>query len=294
MPAVRGERVSIRACESRQDLETCVRIQHEVWGKAARETLGASELLAACRKGGILLGAWINDAPAGFVFSYRVTTVGGNLQHSHLLAIHPAFRGRGIAFALKRAQYEAALRQGDHWLIWTFDPLEAVNAHLNLARLGVRCRRYFVDFYGITGSPLHAGLDTDRLLAEWEVREGGGVPVPVRPPSPPPSAVTIQSNREGLPRPGVIELNLGKPFVTIPIPAQIQGLKRADPELAKTWQQATRSAFQAYLRCGYYVCDFVLQRSSRAGNLPAFLLRAEAPSNPLVDGLDFSSVPFRG
>ena len=52
---------------------------------------------------------------------------------------------------------------------WTFDPLEIRNAKFNIESLGVICRRYDVDTYGITSSPLHGNLPTDRLLAEWHL-----------------------------------------------------------------------------------------------------------------------------
>ena len=52
---------------------------------------------------------------------------------------------------------------------WTFDPLEIRNANFNIESLGVICRRYDVDTYGMTSSPLHGNLPTDRLLAEWHL-----------------------------------------------------------------------------------------------------------------------------
>ena len=50
---------------------------------------------------------------------------------------------------------------------WTFDPLEIKNSYFNLERLGAIARRYNVNQYGITSSPLQGGLPTDRLVAEW-------------------------------------------------------------------------------------------------------------------------------
>jgi predicted GNAT superfamily acetyltransferase len=50
---------------------------------------------------------------------------------------------------------------------WTFDPLEIKNAYLNIEKLGAIARRYNVNQYGITSSPLQGGLPTDRLVAEW-------------------------------------------------------------------------------------------------------------------------------
>jgi predicted GNAT superfamily acetyltransferase len=50
---------------------------------------------------------------------------------------------------------------------WTFDPLEIKNAYFNLERLGAIARRYNINQYGITSSPLQGFLPTDRLVAEW-------------------------------------------------------------------------------------------------------------------------------
>ncbi len=50
---------------------------------------------------------------------------------------------------------------------WTFDPLEIKNAYFNLERLGAIARRYNINQYGITTSPLQGFLPTDRLVAEW-------------------------------------------------------------------------------------------------------------------------------
>ncbi len=267
-------------------------IQREVWGAGIRELQGVRSLRSACEAGGILLGAWVEEELAGFVFSYRVETRWGDLQHSHLLAIRPRFRGSGLAYLLKLGQAAAAREGGAAWVVWTFDPLEAVNAQLNVARLGVTCRKYFVDFYGATGSPLHAGLETDRLLAEWDVaasppaRESGGQ-------APAPAIIRCRRGQTGLPQPGVVEDRLADPRLALPIPPRIQELKRTDLGLAKAWREATRRAFQAYLERGYQVSGFNLHGHGRAGSLPAFLLVAGAGANPAVDSLDFSTVPFR-
>jgi predicted GNAT superfamily acetyltransferase len=278
--------VTIRPCREREELKACEAIH-------SRELLGVRSLRAACDAGGILLGAWVSEELAGFVFSYRVETPCGRLQHSHLLAIRPRFRGLGLAYLLKVAQATAARQQGAAWIVWTFDPLEAVNAQLNVARLGVNCRKYFVDFYGTTGSPLHAGLETDRLLAEWTLEVPTVTAPAAREHGPAPTIIHSRAGRHGFPEPVRVEDDLGDPRLALPIPSQVQELKRSDLGLARAWRQATRRAFQTYLGRGYRVGGFDLHGSGRAGHLPAFLLFAGAPANPVIDNLDFSSVPFR-
>ena len=64
-------------------------------------------------------------------------------------------------------QRDDALARGIQLIEWTFDPMELKNAFFNIERLGAIVRRYAENQYGITASPLHGGLPTDRCYAEW-------------------------------------------------------------------------------------------------------------------------------
>ncbi len=87
--------------------------------------------------------------------------------HSHMLAVREGYRDKGLGRAIKFFQRQDALASGIELMEWTFDPLEIKNAYLNLEKLGAIARRYNVNQYGITSSPLQGGLPTDRLVAEW-------------------------------------------------------------------------------------------------------------------------------
>jgi len=50
---------------------------------------------------------------------------------------------------------------------WTYDPMQAMNAHLNFAKLGVVVEEYEENVYGESTSPLHRGNPTDRFVAQW-------------------------------------------------------------------------------------------------------------------------------
>jgi len=89
--------------------------------------------------------------------------------HSHMTGVLPTHRDRRVGRLLKLFQRADALRRDIRLIEWTFDPLETKNAHFNLNRLGAICRRYIPNFYGITTSPLHRNLPTDRLLVEWRL-----------------------------------------------------------------------------------------------------------------------------
>lgn len=156
-------------------IEECHRlpdIQLQVWGHSERDLTPAHQYRISGQMGGILLGAFIKRELAGFVYSFPAIFKGEPVQHSHHLGVLPQFQGYGIGKALKWAQRNWALKKGYSRITWTFDPLQARNAHLNFHTLGGICRIYLPDFYGI-GSALNLGpkIPTDRLLVEWPIRE---------------------------------------------------------------------------------------------------------------------------
>jgi predicted GNAT superfamily acetyltransferase len=101
-----------------------------------------------------------------------------------MLAVREEYRNGGLGRRMKLFQREDALRRGFELIEWTFDPLEIKNAYLNIEKLGAIARRYQVNQYGITSSPLQGGLPSDRLVAEWWLKStrvesllgGGGKP----------------------------------------------------------------------------------------------------------------------
>ena len=92
---------------------------------------------------------------------------GHSYLHSQMLAVRQQYRNRGLGRRIKLFQRDDALARGFELMEWTFDPLEIKNAYLNIEKLGAIARRYNVNQYGITSSPLQGGLPTDRLVAEW-------------------------------------------------------------------------------------------------------------------------------
>lgn len=148
------------------DLKLCEQVQLLVWGEAAPEVTAAS-LRAAVHAGALVVGAFGGGELLGFAFGFP-SYVGGKIGlHSHLLAVSPQARGRGLGKALKWFQREWCLARNITRVSWTFDPLQAKNARLNLEHLGAFARYYLPDFYGTLGGALNGELPTDRLLAEW-------------------------------------------------------------------------------------------------------------------------------
>jgi len=178
--------IVIRNCEALEELDACVRLQQEVWGFSDLEVVPMRMLVVANKIGGHIAGAFAGSELVGFALAFPARRKGHPYIHSHMLAVQPGYRDRGIGRQLKLFQREAALKQGVDLIEWTFDPLEIKNAWLNVEKLGAITRRYVVDQYGVTSSPLHGGLPSDRFVAEWwlssrrvvtTLREGRHAPV---------------------------------------------------------------------------------------------------------------------
>jgi predicted GNAT superfamily acetyltransferase len=161
--------IQIRKCTALPDFHRCVEIQKAVWNESDLETEPCATFVVANQTGGQVLGAF--DGPTMVGFTMALVGVRGKTPylHSHMTGVLPEFRDRKIGRALKLFQREEALSRDIRLIEWTFDPLETRNAHFNLNRLGAIVRTYIPDFYGITSSPLHRNLPTDRLLAEWHL-----------------------------------------------------------------------------------------------------------------------------
>jgi predicted GNAT superfamily acetyltransferase len=164
-------------------MQMCVELQKEVWGFSDIELVPLRLFVVADKIGGQVIGAFDGRDLVGFAMSIpgirKVELpplkpkdgLNGapftSYLHSHMLAVREGYRDKGLGRAIKLFQREDALASGIELIEWTFDPLEIKNAYLNLEKLGAIARRYNVNQYGITTSPLQGGLPTDRLVAEW-------------------------------------------------------------------------------------------------------------------------------
>src|SRR6476619_644212 len=164
------DQITIRKCAVMEELEACVALQKEVWNFDDVDLVPLRMFVVSQKIGGQTIGAFQGGELVGFAFSIPGSRAGHAYLHSHMLAVRDSFRNHGLGRRLKLAQREDAIRQGIDLLEWTFDPLEIKNAHLNLSRLGAIARRYSMNHYGHSSSPLQGGLPTDRLVAEWWIR----------------------------------------------------------------------------------------------------------------------------
>jgi predicted GNAT superfamily acetyltransferase len=167
--AAGAEGVVVRALEAVEEMSIGVRLQEAVWGYSAVDTVPEQMFVVAKESGGQVLAAFQGEQAVGFALAFAGIHHGSPYLHSHMVGILPEFQNRGVGRLLKLAQREDALARNIELIEWTFDPLQLRNAHFNLVRLGAVVRRCIPNCYGRTSSPLHAGLPTDRLVAEWWV-----------------------------------------------------------------------------------------------------------------------------
>src|SRR5271154_5009892 len=157
--------IDVRHCSALAEYEECVRLEHAVWGEEI--AVPSAVFVVAHHTGGQIVGAFHEGKMAGFTLALAAMRAGKPFLHSHMTAVLPEFRDRGVGRRLKLFQRQDALKRGIDLIEWTFDPLDLKNAHFNFVRLGAVARRIIPNCYGVTASPLHGGLPTDRLVAEW-------------------------------------------------------------------------------------------------------------------------------
>ena len=266
----------IRPLTSIDDCRRVAELEKSIWGYAiADEVVPPTVLIVSARRGGILLGAFdVSGEMQGFVYSMPGWKGPTPIQWSHMLGVSAPARGRGIARELKLAQRERSLEMGIELVEWTYDPLQAVNAHFNFARLGVTADEYEENIYGESSSPMHRGTPTDRFVVQWRLRDplverrtasGSAAIVGNREIA---SAPVVNPSRNGAYalRPGDADLGLTAKRLLVEIPEGFSEMQLQNPELALEWRTATREIFQTYFGRGYRAVDFFLSRDTSRGH----------------------------
>src|SRR5437016_5515121 len=221
--------VETRLVRSMDEFAACEAMSPDISGAAERNVVPRELLLTMQHNGGLVHGAFLpNGRLVGFCFAFLGMRDGHLRLCSHQLGVLPDFRGRGVGIALKQAQRYDALRLGYELVTWTFDPLEARNAYINLNRLGCIARRYDRDHYGPMEDELNRGLPSDRFEAEWWLRREKS------PPSGTNALVLLRlgPDQEPVPAPTAIS---GRESVLIEVPSDFQAIKRESLELALSW-----------------------------------------------------------
>ena len=165
--SVSGISIELRHLKEIGEFEACVDLQREVWKFADADLIPVRMFVVASKIGGQVIGAFDGSILVAFALSIPGARNGHTYLHSHMLAVKDKYRNAGLGRRVKLAQREEALTRGFELMEWTFDPLEIKNAYLNIEKLGAIVRRYTLNQYGISSSPLQGGLPTDRCVAEW-------------------------------------------------------------------------------------------------------------------------------
>lgn len=220
----------VRHCHGIPEFQACVRVEREVWQSSDVDIIPIPLFVVASEIGGQVLGAFQGKDLVGFTLAIAGWRDRKPFLHSHMTAVLEGYRNRGVARALKLFQKENALARGIALIEWTFDPLVAKNAYFNLMRLGAIARRYLPNVYGITTSPLHGSLPTDRLVAEWHLRSAR-----VR---------TVLAGKQ-------LNAPKTKKAVRITIPSGVEELRSSDPTRARELQSDLQREFIKWFGKGY-------------------------------------------
>jgi chorismate synthase len=250
-------------------------LERVVWGYPdAEDVVPPPVLIVSVKRGGILIGAFDDgEQMIGFVYSLPSLKEGRPAQWSHMLGVVPRARSSGLGLRLKEAQRDAALAMHLDLIEWSYDPLQAANAHLNFAKLGVVVSQYERNLYGTSSSPLHAGTPTDRFVAEWHLRAPHverrlAAAGPIVRDSSLAATPVVNPSRETGPwlAPGAADLSRDDRRVLVEIPTDFSVMLEQDPALALEWRLATRAVFEHYFARGYRAVDFFLARAAKRGH----------------------------
>lgn len=249
------EEIGIRECATIEELDQCVSLQREVFGLSEIEISPRRHLIVSRHAGGWTLGAFENGVDGKLVgFVHHLVAIRGEdeiIGYSHMMAVRKDYQNKGVGAQLKWAQRKRALAEGRNFIRWTWEPMQARNAHFNLNRLGVVAREYGQDFYGkdYVTDPLQqasagSGIPSDRLIANWELLS--------------PRVIELAGgDRSALP----------KPAAAIEIPADWNTVLKRDVNAAKRELLRVRSEFlQAFS------ADLVCAAFDRVPARPRYLL----------------------
>ena len=272
--------MTFRDLTSLAEFARVVELEREIWGPNYDEVVPVPILAVTVLRGGVLIGAFDdprgphdrNERMVGFVYSLPGIKHGKPTQWSHMLGVINEFRNSGVGYRLKMLQRDRACDMGLDLIEWTYDPMQALNAHLNFTKLGVTVSDYEVNVYGESSSPLHAGNPTDRFVAEWWIRganrTGRGVNV-----EPGIGAEAVAVNRidrsHRWPTCVDVVLDADAGALRVDIPMNFGEMLTTAPDVALDWRMKTRHIFTTYFGRGFKAVDFRLDRAAASG---AYLL----------------------
>jgi predicted GNAT superfamily acetyltransferase len=272
--------ITIRDLTTIDEFREVVGLEKAIWGYTDDgDLVTVPVFIFTVHRGATLIGAFHSDGRmVGFAYAVVGMKNGKPMMWSHMAGVLPEFRG-GLGFRLKLAQRERALAQGYDLIEWTFDPLQAMNAHFNFAKLGGVVEEYAPNFYGESTSALHRGTPTDRVVLSWKIAEPhvvrrlervvqlqDAVASTMRAHEVSEAPIVNTTMMEGEWRKTTkIDLTLKERRLWIEIPTGFTEMQQRAPERALAWRMDVRQMFDEYLAKGYRAVDFVLQRDAGFG-----------------------------
>lgn len=253
--AARSAAVELRPLEVSKQFDDAIAVMTATWGP--HQLLPREVFTALAHSGNVPWGAYDGDRLVGFVLGWAGVDEEGLHVHSHMLAALPDRRHRGVGYSLKLAQRAQALDQGIRLARWTFDPLVARNAWLNLGKLGALADRFGRDFYGDMTDDLNRGDRTDRLVVRWDLEPDPG-PRPL--PRDLPTLLSTSGDPE-VPEP-VLAGDPGPTGAIVEVPRDHPTLRDRDPELGSRWREALADAIETCLAAGLIATGFDRERSA--------------------------------
>ena len=266
--------MELRALTTADEFRRVFALEQEIWGyESIEDSVPVTMLLVSARIGGLVTGAFDRGRMVGFAYALPGLRDGKPFQWSHMLGVVRDYRNTGLGWQIKLEQRRLVMASGLDLIAWTYDPLQALNAHFNFAKLGTTAREYHLDAYPESTSDLHRGTPTDRLIAEWWLRSdrvverldgvargdaGRRDENDVRPVN------RVCEGGEWL-APGGHDLSLDAARLAVTIPVGFTEMQQRSLPLARAWREATREIFTTYLPRGYRVVDFVLDRVNHCG-----------------------------
>ncbi len=285
--------LNIRPLATLEEFKQTEALQAQVWGMQDLTAIVPIHVTVTAQKnGGLVAGAFDpHGVMIGFVFGFLGFGEGGKLKHcSHMLGVLPEVRRQNVGYQLKLFQRRYVLKQELDLITWTYDPLEGVNASLNIAKLGVFARKYYHNLYGAWSDDLNRGLPTDRFEVEWWINSPRVRDLLVKPQTRPSYAELLRTGARpvfevrfddaGAIHAVAARLDLDADTLLVEIPAEFQAIKLVSLDLARVWRQQTGSVFSTYFSLGYTVTDFLSERiDMRRRNF--YVLRRELPGPAL-------------
>lgn len=254
------EEIEIRSLHLIEELEDVRKLESKIWGEY--DSIPTHQTITAVKNGGLVLGAYCGEMLVGFQYSFPGFNGKSAYLCSHMLGIDEQFRNRGIGEKLKLRQREEALKLGYSLITWTYDPLESINAHLNITKLGGVCSTYIVNCYGEMEDLLNSGIPSDRFLVEWHIQQekatdsrGQVMELDFLLEN---SLIQWDTNNKGLPFPSstlpLPEQECDTAIVAIP--KNFRTIRETNMEIATEWRMKTRDIFTNLFEQGWQVTDF--------------------------------------